>query len=79
MRHGCILSPLLFNLSQYTFEAAISDLEVRFKINETYINNIRYADSTTFISDSLDVLQLLISIKSIPYAKAKILVNEKRQ
>ena len=46
---GCILSPCLFNLyAAYIMQnARLDDAQVRIKVAERNINNLRYADDTT--------------------------------
>ena len=61
VRPGCVLSPYLFNIyADETFKGTTEDVELGIKINETYINNIRYADDTVLIAESMEDLQELI-------------------
>ena len=52
VRQGCILSPYLFNLyAQYIMRnAGLEEAQAGIKIARTNINNLRYADGTTFIA-----------------------------
>ena len=51
---GCILSPCLFNLyAEYIKQnARLDEAQAKIKIARRNINNLRYADDTTFIADS---------------------------
>ena len=51
---GCILSPCLFNLySEYiTQNAGLDEAQAGIKIARRNINNLRYADNTTFMAES---------------------------
>lgn len=62
VRQGCILSPLLFNLySEKIFKNALEDTTDGIKVNGELVNNIRYADDTVLIADSLEGLQELVN------------------
>ena len=62
VRQGCILSPLLFNLySEKIFRKALEDTKDGIKVNGELINNIRYADDTVLLADSLEGLQELVN------------------
>ena len=51
---GCILSPCLFNLyAEYIKQnARLDEAQAKIKIARRNINNLRYANDTTFIADS---------------------------
>ena len=51
---GCILSPCLFNLyAEYIMRnAALEETQTGIKIARRNINNLRYADDTTFMAES---------------------------
>ena len=54
VRQGCILSPCLFNLySEYIMRnAGLEEAQAEIKIAWRNINNLRYADDTTFMAES---------------------------
>ena len=54
VRQGCILSPCLFNFyAEYIMRnAGLDEAEAGIKIARRNINNLRYADDTTFMSQS---------------------------
>ena len=53
VRQGCILSPCLFNLyADYIMRnAGLEETQAGIKIARRNINNLRYADDTTFMAD----------------------------
>ena len=64
---GCILSPCLFNLyAEYIMRnAGLEEAQAGIKIGERNINNLRYADDTTFMAESEEELKsLLMKVKS---------------
>ena len=54
VRQVCILSPCLFNLyAEYIMRSAeLEEAHAGIKIARRNINNLRYADDTTFIAES---------------------------
>ena len=63
---GCILSPCLFILyAEYiTRNTGLEEAQAGVKIARRNINNLRYADDTTFMTDSEDELKsLLMKVK----------------
>ena len=56
---GCILSPCLFNLyGKYLMKSGeLGEAQARIKIARRNINNLRYANSTTFITESEEELE----------------------
>ena len=52
VRHGCILSPCLFNLyAEYIMRnAGLDEAQARIKIARRNINNLRYAVDTTIMA-----------------------------
>ena len=65
---GCILSPGLFNLyAEYiTRNTGLEEAQAGIKIAGRNINNLRYADDTTFMADSEEKLKsLLMEVKEV--------------
>ena len=63
---GCILSPCLFNLyAEYIMRnAGLEEAQAGIKIARRNINNLRYADDTTFMAESGEELKsLLMKVK----------------
>ena len=63
---GCILSPCLFNFyAEYIMRnPRLEETQARIKIAGRNINNLRYADDTTFMADSEEELKsLLMKVK----------------
>ena len=56
---GCILSPCLFNLyAEYIIQnAGLDEAPAGIKITGRNINNLRYADDTTFMAESEEELK----------------------
>ena len=63
---GCILSPCLFNLyAEYIMrKGGLEEAQARIKIAGRNINNLRYADYTTLMTESEEELKsLLMKVK----------------
>ena len=66
VRQGCILSPCLFNFNaEYIMRnAGLEEAQAGIKIAGRNINNLRYADDTTFMAGSQGKLKsLLMKVK----------------
>ena len=59
---GCILSPFLFNLyaEDIMRNARLGEAQAGIKISRRNINNLRYADDTTLMAESIRELKSLI-------------------
>ena len=59
VHQGCILSPCLFNLyAEYIMRnAGVEEAQAGIKIARRNINNLRYADDTTFMAESEEELK----------------------
>ena len=62
IRQGCILSPCLFNLyAEYIMiNAGLDEAQAGIKTAGRNINNLRYADDTTFMAESAEELKSLL-------------------
>ena len=65
VRQGCILSPYLSNLyAEYIMRnAGLEEAQAGIKIAGRNINNLRYADDTTFMAESKELKSLLMKVK----------------
>ena len=65
VHQGCILSPCLFNLyAEYILRnARLNEAQAGIKIAGRNINNLRYADDTTFMAQSEKLEKLLMKMK----------------
>ena len=66
VHQGCILSPCLFNLyAEYIMQnARLDEAQAGIKIARRNINNLKYADDTTFMAESKEELKnLLMKVK----------------
>ena len=62
---GCILSPCLFNFyAEYIMRnAGMEEAQAGIKIAGRNINNLRYAYDTTFMTESKELITLLMKVK----------------
>ena len=62
---GCILSPCLFNFyAEYIMRnAGLDEAQARIKVARRNINNLRYADDITLLSESEELKSLLMKVK----------------
>ena len=65
VHQGCILSPCLFNLyAEYIIRNGLDEAQAGIKTGGRNINNLRYADDTTFMAQSEEELKsLLMKVK----------------
>ena len=65
VHQGCILSPCLFNLhADYIMRnAGLEEAQAVIKIAGKNINNFRYADDTTLMSESEELKSLLMKVE----------------
>ena len=65
VHQGYILSSCLFNLyAEYIMRnAALGEAQAGIKIERRSINNLRYADDTTFMVESKELKSLLMKVK----------------
>ena len=62
---GCILSPCLFNVyAEYIMRnAQLDEAQAGIKIAGRNINNLRYADDTTLMTESEELKSFLVKVK----------------
>ena len=65
VRQGCILSPCLFNLhADYIMgNVEMTKSQAGIKVTRRNINNLRYADDTTQMSESEELKSILMKVK----------------
>ena len=65
VRQGCILSPCLFNLyAEYIMRnVGLDEAQAETKIARRKINNLGYAEDTTFMAESEELKSLLMKVK----------------
>ena len=65
VHQGCILSPCLFNFyAEYIMRnAGLDEAQAGIKIAGKNINNLRYADDTTFMGENEELKSLLMKVK----------------
>jgi len=80
VRQGCILSPYLFNLyaEHIMRKASIDEAAGGIKIGGRNINNLRYADDTTILAETVDDLQYLLRKVKEESAAAGLKLNMKK-
>ena len=76
---GCILSPCLFNLyAEYTMRnAELDEAQAGIKAAGRNINNLRYADDTTLMTESEEKLKRLLMKVEEESEKASLKFNIK--
>ena len=62
---SCVLSPYLFNLyAEYIMRnAGLDEAQAGIKIARRNTNNLRYADDTTLMAESKELMSLLMNLK----------------
>ena len=74
---GCILSPCLFNFyAEYIMQnARMDEVQAGIKISRRNINNFRYADDTTLMTESEEELKSLLMKVKEEHEKASLKLN----
>ena len=61
VRHGCGISPMLFNLhGEYTIKKALAEVG-SFKVEGRIINEVRFADDRAIIAKTQEELQYMMN------------------
>ena len=77
VHHGCILSPCLFNLYAECImrNTGLEEAQAGIKIAGRYINNLRFADDTTIMSESEEELKSLLKKVKVESEKIGLKLN----
>ena len=77
VRQGCILSPCLFNLyAEYIMRnTGLEEAQAGIKIGRRNINNLRYADDTTVMTESEEELKSLLMKMKVEREKVGLKLN----
>ena len=77
MCHACILLPCLFNLyvEYIIWNARLNEAQGGIKIAMRNINNLRFADDTTFMAESEEELKSLLMKVKVESEKAGLKLN----
>ena len=77
VRQGCILSPYLFNLyAEYIMRnSGLEEARAGIKVAGKNINNLRYADDTTFMAESEEKLKSLLMKVKVESEKVGLKLN----
>ena len=80
VRQRCVLSPYLFSLYiEYIMrQANPEELDIGVRMGGRKINNLRYADDTTLLSESKEELLQLVTSENAKSAQAGLYLNMKK-
>ena len=80
VRQGCILSPYLFNIyAEYIMrEADLDQCPDGVRVAGLTLNNLKYADDTTLLSESRDGLQAMLERVRVESKKMGLSLNTKK-
>ena len=78
---GCLLSPCLFSLytEHIMRNARLDELQARIKIARRSINNLRYTDDTTLMTESKEELKSLLMKVKEESERASLRLNIKKK
>ena len=76
VRQGCILSPILFNIyAEKIIRDALDGYEKGIKIGGRTISNLRYADDTSLLAETVEEMKQLIHKVKVKSEEAGLLLN----
>ena len=77
---GCILSPCLFNVyAEYIMQnSSLDEAQAEIKIAWRNVNNLRYAEGTTFMAESEEELKSLLMKVKVESEKVGIKLNTQK-
>eukprot|EP00795_Rhopilema_esculentum_P007185 gene7185-biopygen8579 len=76
VRQGCILSPHLFNLyGEHIMRKALSNMEMGVSIGGRLINELRYADDTSLIAETIQDMNTLLQKLKVESEKCGLYLN----
>jgi hypothetical protein len=79
VRQGCILSPYLFNMySEYILRKVGFEDNIGIKVGGRTINNLRYADDTTILTEDKEDMRKLLKKLKEESEKAELMMNLKK-
>jgi len=79
VRQGCILSPYLFNMySEYILRKVGFEDNTGIKVGGRTINNVRYADDTTILTEDREDMRKLLKKLKEESVKAGLMLNLKK-
>ena len=81
VQQGCLLSPYLLNLytEHIMRNARLYELQAGIKIGRRIINNLRYADDTTLMTESEEELKCLLMRAKEETERASLKLNIKKK
>ena len=77
VRQGCVLSPDLFTLYGEVILREIEEVD-GLKIGGRVLNNIRYADDTVLVADSMERLQELVNVVNAASEEKGLKINREK-
>ena len=77
VRQGCVLSPNLFTLYGEVILREIEELD-GLRIGGRVLNNIRYADDTVLVAESMERLQALVNVVDAASEEKRLKINREK-
>ena len=77
VRQGCVMSPVLFSIYGEIIMRQVSELE-GISVGGKNLNNVRYADDTVLVADSMEKLQRLVERVNAAGEEMGLRINRKK-